>query len=104
MNDPINPGSNFNGLTPAETERLSLLAEECGEVIQAIGKILRHGYASGSPLVCQTEAEPNRADLEKECGHFLYALDRLMFAGDLKGCHDHMVRKSDNIKPYLHHQ
>ena len=36
--------NNFNQLTPAETERLAILAEECGEVIQAVGKILRHGY------------------------------------------------------------
>jgi hypothetical protein len=39
----------FNGLTPAEAERLALLAEECGEVIQAIGKVLRHGYESRHP-------------------------------------------------------
>ena len=33
----------FNNLTPGEAERLAILAEECGEVIQIIGKILRHG-------------------------------------------------------------
>lgn len=38
----------FNGLSPAEVERLALLAEECGEVIQTVGKILRHGYYLGS--------------------------------------------------------
>jgi NTP pyrophosphatase (non-canonical NTP hydrolase) len=38
-----------NGLTNAETERLSMLAEECGEVVQLIGKILRHGYTSYHP-------------------------------------------------------
>jgi hypothetical protein len=36
----------FNQLTDAEAERLALLAEECGEVVQVIGKILRHGYES----------------------------------------------------------
>jgi NTP pyrophosphatase (non-canonical NTP hydrolase) len=41
--------SHFNQLTPAEAERLAMLAEECGEVIQVIGKILRHGYASFHP-------------------------------------------------------
>lgn len=40
---------NFNGLSPAETERLALLSEEMGEVQQAIGKILRHGYESIHP-------------------------------------------------------
>ena len=39
----------FNGLTPAQAERLAMLAEECGEVIQIIGKILRHGYANYHP-------------------------------------------------------
>ena len=39
----------FNGLTPAEAERLAMLAEECGEVIQMVGKILRHGYDSYHP-------------------------------------------------------
>lgn len=39
----------FNNLTPAEAERLAMLAEECGEVIQVVGKILRHGYESYHP-------------------------------------------------------
>lgn len=39
----------FNKLTPAEAERLAMLAEECGEVVQVIGKILRHGYESYHP-------------------------------------------------------
>lgn len=39
----------FNKLTPAEAERLAMLAEECGEVIQVVGKILRHGFESYHP-------------------------------------------------------
>lgn len=39
----------FNRLTPAQAERLAMLAEECGEVVQIVGKILRHGYASEHP-------------------------------------------------------
>lgn len=39
----------YNQLTPAQAERLAMLAEECGEVIQIVGKILRHGYASAYP-------------------------------------------------------
>lgn len=42
--------THFNGLTPAEAERLAMLAEECGEVIQIVGKILRHGYESFHPV------------------------------------------------------
>lgn len=40
----------FNKLTPAQAERLAMLAEECGEVIQIVGKILRHGYDSYHPV------------------------------------------------------
>jgi hypothetical protein len=40
---------NYNKLTPAETERLSMLAEEAAEIIQIVGKILRHGYDSYHP-------------------------------------------------------
>jgi len=39
----------FNRLTEAQAERLAMLAEECGEVIQVVGKILRHGYDSYHP-------------------------------------------------------
>lgn len=53
----------FNGLTPAQAERLAMLAEECGEVIQIIGKILRHGYDSWHP---DRPAITNRMLLEKE--------------------------------------
>ncbi len=41
----------FNGLHPAEAERLALLIEECGEVVQAASKVLRHGYKSYDPTV-----------------------------------------------------
>lgn len=56
--------ANFNGLTPAQTERLAILMEECGEVVQIIGKILRHGYESGSPF--GHNPETNRQALIRE--------------------------------------
>lgn len=40
----------FNRLTPAQAERLAILSEECAEVIQIIGKILRHGMDSYHPV------------------------------------------------------
>ena len=54
----------FNGLRPAQAERLAMLAEECAEVIQVVGKILRHGYDSYHPD--DAERRPNRQLLEKE--------------------------------------
>lgn len=62
----------FNKLTPAEHERLSLLFGECGEVIQAISKIMRHGYESG------WNGNNNRADLEKEISHVQNAIEMLV--------------------------
>lgn len=47
--DACNCPQHFNRLTPAQAERLAMLAEECGEVIQIVGKILRHGYDSWHP-------------------------------------------------------
>ncbi|MBO9427995.1 MazG nucleotide pyrophosphohydrolase domain-containing protein [Sulfitobacter sp. R18_1] len=39
----------YNKLTPAEAERLAMLSEEAGEIVQAVSKILRHGYANYHP-------------------------------------------------------
>lgn len=36
-------------LSPGEAERLAMLVEECGEVIQAASKVLRHGYENFHP-------------------------------------------------------
>ena len=54
---------NDQNLTPAEAGRLAMLAEECAEVIQIVGKILRHGYDSYHPADPETT---NRDLLAKE--------------------------------------
>lgn len=56
--------AHFNGLSPAQAERLAILMEECGEVVQIIGKILRHGYDSCSPF--GHNMETNRQALIRE--------------------------------------
>jgi NTP pyrophosphatase (non-canonical NTP hydrolase) len=91
----------FNGLTPAEAERLALLAEECGEVIQAIGKVLRHGYESRHPNGGPT----NREALEKEIGDVHHATIRMGNAGDISGnaVLRHADDKEKNVAKYLHH-
>ena len=48
----------YNGLTPAQAERLAMLAEECAEVIQIVGKILRHGYDSFDPANPEVSNRP----------------------------------------------
>lgn len=52
----------FNELSPEVAELLSILAEECGEVVQRIGKILRHGIQSTNPY----KGTPNNVTLESE--------------------------------------
>jgi hypothetical protein len=39
----------FNRLELAEAESLTLIAEEAGEIVQAVGKILRHGLYTHDP-------------------------------------------------------
>lgn len=63
--------NNFNQLTLAQSERLAMLAEECGEVIQVIGKVLRHGYESYHPDDGQRET--NRDSLIEEI-HDVFAV------------------------------
>lgn len=94
--------THFNQLTPAEAERLACLAEECGEVVQAIGKILRHGYDSRHP----NGGPDNRCSLERECGDVLATIDLFANAGDLTATRLEQFRtaKHESRKKYFHHQ
>ncbi len=94
--------AHFNGLSPAEAERLACLAEECGEVIQAIGKVLRHGYESRHPM----GGETNRQALEREVGDVYATVELLVKAADLN---DEEIKlnahaKHESRKAYFHHQ
>lgn len=93
----------FNRLTPAQAERIALLLEELGEVQQAIGKILRHGYESSHPDVPE---RCNRDDLEKEIGHVELAVSMMKKSGDItdNGISSAAIEKYDKIHKYLHHQ
>ena len=68
-------------LNDAQIELLSLAAEECAETIQAITKILRHGYDSVNPLV--DNSPTNREHLEKEIGDLTAAVAMLCASGDI---------------------
>lgn len=94
----------FNQLSPAEAERLSLLIEECAEVIQIIGKIQRHGYDSSHP-----NGGPNNRDmLSEEMGHVRAASFLLTATGGVSArtVQEHADRKSEGYaaNKYLHHQ
>lgn len=93
---------NFNKLTPEETERLALLSEECGEVIQLVGKILRHGYESYHP---NGEKDSNRIELTKELGDLCFIVHMMLWNKDidkdnLKEFRDDKPRR---LKKYVHH-
>lgn len=94
----------FNKLTPQESERLALLAEECGEVIQIVGKILRHGYESYNPN--DPRKTTNRALLEKELGDVSFVSFFMNEKKDIdsENVESYMSLKSMKIGQWLHHQ
>jgi len=92
----------FNKLTPAELERLALLGEELGEVQQAIGKIIRHGYDEHAPGIFNTN---NRLDLTRELGDLMAAIEIMIDIGDIKNSElslytDAKLRK---VFKFMHH-
>ncbi len=94
----------FNELTAAQDERLAVLIEECGEVLQVIGKIQRHGYASWNPD--DPTRKTNRQWLEEEMGHLYAALAAMLDAEDFSW--PEMAKSRDakrmSIGRWLHHQ
>lgn len=62
-------------LTNAQIERLAILSEECGEVIQIVGKILRHGYKSFHPL--DPMLQSNKLLLQNELGDLVNSINFL---------------------------
>lgn len=93
---------NFSRLNPAEIERLSILSEECGEVIQAISKILRHGFESDNEGKLPVS---NRSHLAQEIGHVQFCIDWLVGASDVEliVIEQQRVLRPQRIQPYLHH-
>ena len=95
---------NFNKLTLGEAERLALLAEEMGEALQIVGKILRHGYESRNPLI--EDAENNRSLLEKELGDVFCAMILMSDAHDInkEKLNDRARDKTGKVQKWMHHQ
>jgi hypothetical protein len=91
-------------LTAAELERLALLQEECGEVLQVIGKILRFGWDSNSPVPHEMGQTINRNLLERELGDLLLVADHIM-KNDIsrKNVDSRMHHKSLKINGFLKH-
>lgn len=90
-------------MTEAEIERLALLAEEMGEAIQIIGKVLRRGWNSYHPA--DPEGPNNREMLERELGHVLYAMDLMEICRDItySTVVPHKIKKRLSVGKYLRH-
>lgn len=97
------PAEPFNGLTPAQAERLAMLAEECGEIIQVVGKILRHGYDSFHP---ENPGCRNGGLLGLEVADFEAVLQLMTNAGDpyYKVEQDDVAEAMQRKLRYAHHQ
>jgi NTP pyrophosphatase (non-canonical NTP hydrolase) len=93
----------FNKLTAGQTERLALLAEEAGEVVQIVGKILRHGLNSCHP---KNASQDNADLLAIEIGDFQHAVELLAQAGDVsvQAIQEARNDKAESVARYLHHQ
>lgn len=67
-----------------EAQRLAIIGclnEEAGEIVQVVGKIMRHGeQATDTHVVGDGRTYDNLADLQTECGQLVgairYAVDR----------------------------
>lgn len=95
-------GGDVPGLSPGEIERLAWFAEECGEAIQAAGKVLRHGYQGASPFGGPT----NRVALEREIGHLRAAIDSLTAGGDTRAgdVRHWRQKKATEVHKWMVHQ
>lgn len=94
----------FNNLTPKQAELLAMLAEECGEVVQIVGKILRHGLTSFHP---DNPPESNRELLAKELDDVIAVHAMLVGSGTIrKATSDPEAMKYIIAKKlrYAHHQ
>lgn len=93
----------FNGLTPAEAERLAMLAESAGALGQAIGRILRHGYFSHHPDDPQKVV--NRSALWREIVDLIGIAHEMVERGDLHPFHRADARFGwMKNRTYTHHQ
>lgn len=92
-------------LTPAEAERLEMLAEEANEIGQSCMKALRHGYDSSHPDNKDPQRD-NRRDIADEVGDLMGIFGKMEELGDLsyRQFQNTRIRKWDRALKYTHHQ
>lgn len=91
-------------LTDAQIERLAILSEECGEVIQIVGKVLRHGYANFHPL--DPVLQSNKSLLQNELGDLVNAINFLAEHKDvdMEAIHTKAESKKKRFVRWLRYQ
>ena len=96
--------THFNQLSAAEAERLAMLAEEASEIIQIVGKILRHGYSSKHPA--DLSGPDNREMLHREIGDMNAVINLMEEKGDVtfRILRKYTNNKQDNLLKFTHHQ
>lgn len=94
---------NAQGLTAAQEERLVLIMEEAGEVVQACAKILRHGFESRSPVEVTFN---NKTKLAHEVGNFLECVALAVARGDIlpREILEGQEQKTQSLARYARHQ
>ena len=87
----------------AIVERLALLAEELGEAVQVIGKILRHGLDNYNPY--DNTKTTNQELLQKELGDVYAAIVLLEKYGvvDRSRIKEYSKDKLRRVAKWLHH-
>lgn len=90
-------------LSGEEQERLFCFSEECGECLQVIGKIGRHGYESSDPT--KENAPTNRRMLEDEIGDLLAIILLMNHNGDIDEdrVNNAITAKLERVRKYLHY-
>lgn len=84
----------------AQRERLTMLIEECGEVIQAATKALRHGYESRHP----DGGETNGEYLERELSDAIAVQWAMIEARDIRFVEFSPRDVWERKLRYTHHQ
>ena len=95
---------NYNGLSNAQLERLAMLAEEAGEVVQAVNKIIRHGYGAYNPTLPEKDQITNRLHLSMELGQLIGVMNHMIMSEDLlSGEIEHEAQaKISRAQKYMH--
>lgn len=90
-----------NGLSPAEEERLTLLIEECSEIIKVACKIKRFGYDSINPYAPQDGTNLNQLQLEMGDLSSIYALMVVNGDTDVQAITERSIAKYEKLSKYL---